>query len=224
MKFRRMLRDGELETREIEVQVNDAGGGMPIGMIDLPGAQGLQMQNMQEMLGKMFGGKTKPRKMTVAEARAVLLKDEADKLVDQEQLTREAVANAENNGIVFLDEIDKIAPRVENGVRGGDVSPRGRAARPAAADRGHHGHHQARAGEDRPHPVHRLRRLPPVEAVRPAAGAAGAAADPGGALGADAGGFPPHPDRAGAQPDQAVCRAAGDRGADARLHRRMRWT
>ncbi|TCZ60855.1 ATP-dependent protease ATPase subunit HslU [Roseicella aquatilis] len=125
MKFRRMLREGSLESREVEVQVSDAGGGMPIGMIDLPGAQGIQMQNMQDMLGKMFGGRTKPRKMTVAEARQVLLKDEADKLVDQEQLTREAVANAENNGIVFLDEIDKIARGSENGVRGGDVSREG---------------------------------------------------------------------------------------------------
>jgi ATP-dependent HslUV protease ATP-binding subunit HslU len=125
MKFRRMLREGQLEGREIEVQVNDAGGGMPLGMIDLPGAQGIQMQNMQEMLGKMFGGRTKPRKMTVAEARQVLLKDEADKLVDQEQLTREAVSNAENNGIVFLDEIDKIARGSDNGVRGGDVSREG---------------------------------------------------------------------------------------------------
>ncbi|WP_149537043.1 ATP-dependent protease ATPase subunit HslU [Siccirubricoccus phaeus] len=126
LKFRRMLREGQLESREVEVQVADAGGGMPIGMIDLPGAQGLQMQNMQDMLGKMFGGRTKARKMTVAEARQALLKDEADKLLDQEQLTREAVANAENNGIVFLDEVDKIARgSSENGVRGGDVSREG---------------------------------------------------------------------------------------------------
>jgi ATP-dependent HslUV protease ATP-binding subunit HslU len=125
MKFRRMLREGQIETREVEVQVADQGGGMPIGMIDLPGAQGIQMQNMQEMLGKMFGGRTKPRKMTVAEARAALIKDEADKLVDQEALTREAIANAENNGIVFLDEIDKVARASEGGVRGGDVSREG---------------------------------------------------------------------------------------------------
>jgi ATP-dependent HslUV protease ATP-binding subunit HslU len=86
----------------------------------------MQMQNMQEMLGKMFGGRQKPRKMTVAEARQVLLKDEADKLLDQETLTREAVANAENNGIVFIDEIDKVCARTgEGGVRGGDVSREG---------------------------------------------------------------------------------------------------
>jgi ATP-dependent HslUV protease ATP-binding subunit HslU len=126
MKFRRMLREGQLESREIEVQVTDAGGGMPIGMMDLPGAQGLQMQQMQDMLGKMFGGRTKPRKMSVAEARIALVKDEADKLLDQEQLTRDAVANAENNGIVFIDEIDKVCARTsEGGVRGGDVSREG---------------------------------------------------------------------------------------------------
>ncbi|WP_137179056.1 ATP-dependent protease ATPase subunit HslU [Roseomonas sp. AR75] len=126
MKFRRMLREGQLEGREVEVQVADAGGGMPIGMMDLPGAQGIQMQNMQEMLGKMFGGRTKPRKMTVAEARVALTKDEADKLLDNEQLTREAVANAENNGIVFVDEIDKVCARTsEGGFRGGDVSREG---------------------------------------------------------------------------------------------------
>jgi len=126
MKFRRMLREGSLESREIEVQVSDAGGGTPIGMMDLPGAQGLQMQQMQDMLGKMFGGRTKPRKMSVAEARIALVKEEADKLLDQDQLTREAIANAENNGIVFIDEIDKVCARTgEGGVRGGDVSREG---------------------------------------------------------------------------------------------------
>jgi ATP-dependent HslUV protease ATP-binding subunit HslU len=126
MKFKRMLREGQLESREVEVQLADAGGGMPIGMIDLPGAQGIQMQNMQEMLAKMFGGRTRPRKMTVAEARIALAKDEADKLLDQDQLTRDAVSNAENNGIVFIDEIDKVCARTsEGGFRGGDVSREG---------------------------------------------------------------------------------------------------
>jgi ATP-dependent HslUV protease ATP-binding subunit HslU len=126
MKFRRLLREGQLETREVEVQVADAAGGMPIGMIDLPGAQGVQMQNMQEMLGKMFGGRQKPRRMTVAEARIALAREEADKLLDQEALVRDAVSNAENNGIVFLDEIDKVCARSgEGGVRGGDVSREG---------------------------------------------------------------------------------------------------
>jgi ATP-dependent HslUV protease ATP-binding subunit HslU len=125
-KFRKMLREGQLETREIEVQVTDPTGGMPIGMMDIPGMPPNQMGNMQEMLGKMFGGRQKPRKMSVAEARLALTREEADKLLDAEALTREAVANAENNGIVFIDEIDKVAARTsEGGFRGGDVSREG---------------------------------------------------------------------------------------------------
>jgi ATP-dependent HslUV protease ATP-binding subunit HslU len=126
MKFRRMLRDGTLEAREVEVQVAEAAGGLPIGMIDLPGAQGAQMQNMQDMLGRMFGGRARTRKMNVAEARIVLTREEADKLLDQDALVRDAVANAEANGIVFLDEIDKVCARTsEGGFRGGDVSREG---------------------------------------------------------------------------------------------------
>ncbi|HZH44999.1 MAG TPA: ATP-dependent protease ATPase subunit HslU [Roseococcus sp.] len=125
MKFRRMLREGELEAREIEVQVAEPAG-QPMGMMDMPGMPPGQMANMQEMLGKMLGGRQRPRKMSVAEARIALTREEADKLLDQEALTRGAVQNAENNGIVFLDEIDKIARSSEGGVRGGgDVSREG---------------------------------------------------------------------------------------------------
>ncbi|WP_305799154.1 ATP-dependent protease ATPase subunit HslU [Roseococcus sp. SDR] len=123
-KFRKMLREGQLETREIEVQVSEPQG-QPIGMMDMPGMPPGQMQNMQEMLGKMFGGRPKPRRMTVAAAREALTREEADKLLDNEAVTRSAVLNAENNGIVFLDEIDKIARSSEGGVRGGDVSREG---------------------------------------------------------------------------------------------------
>jgi ATP-dependent HslUV protease ATP-binding subunit HslU len=125
MKFRRLLRDGTLEDREIEIEVAEPAG-LPIGMIDLPGAQGAQMQNMQEMLGRMFGGRARKRRATVREARTLLIQEEADRLLDQDRLTRDAVANAENNGIVFLDEIDKICARTgEGGIRGGDVSREG---------------------------------------------------------------------------------------------------
>ncbi len=125
MKFRRMLREGQLEAREVEVQVADTGS-TPVGMMDIPGMPGAQIGNMQDMLGKMFGKQQKARKMTVAEARQALIRDEADKLLDQEALTREAVAHAENNGIVFVDEIDKICARTsEGGFRGGDVSREG---------------------------------------------------------------------------------------------------
>ncbi|MBE9604558.1 ATP-dependent protease ATPase subunit HslU [Acetobacteraceae bacterium H6797] len=124
-KFRKMLREGSLESKEVEVEVTDPSGGAPIGMIDLPGNQGIQMQNMQEMLGKMFGGKARRRKMTVAEARVALLREEADRLLDQDKLVKDAVSHAENNGIVFIDEIDKICARTESGFRGGDVSREG---------------------------------------------------------------------------------------------------
>ncbi|WP_421989732.1 ATP-dependent protease ATPase subunit HslU [Roseococcus sp.] len=123
-KFRKMLREGQIETREIEIEVTETPG-QPVGMMDMPGMPPGQMQNMQDMFGKMFGGRAKPRKMTVAAAREALTREEADKLVDQEALTRAAVQNAENNGIVFLDEIDKIARSSEGGVRGGDVSREG---------------------------------------------------------------------------------------------------
>ena len=123
MKFRRMLRGGELETKEIEVAVADTAG-TPIGMLEMPGMPP-GMQGMQEQLAKMFGKGAKPRRMTVAAAREALTREEADKLLDEEALIRDAVRHVENNGIVFLDEIDKIARGGGDGVRGGDVSREG---------------------------------------------------------------------------------------------------
>ncbi|HWX48301.1 MAG TPA: ATP-dependent protease ATPase subunit HslU [Roseomonas sp.] len=126
MKFRRMLREGQLEQKEVEVQVSDQGGGTPIGMMDVPGMPPGQLAGIQEMMGKMFGKPARHRKMTVADARMALTQDEADRLLDQEKLTRTAVEHAENHGIVFLDEIDKVCARTsEGGFRGGDVSREG---------------------------------------------------------------------------------------------------
>jgi ATP-dependent HslUV protease ATP-binding subunit HslU len=124
-KFRRMLRNGELEQKEVEVSVVDTTGGMPIGQLDMPGMPPGQMMNLGEVMKGMFGRPAKTRKMTVEAARVALTRDEADKLLDTESMTREAVAHAENNGIVFLDEIDKICARSEGGFRGGDVSREG---------------------------------------------------------------------------------------------------
>lgn len=124
MKFRRMLREGQLEEKEVEVQVAETGS-TPIGMMDMPGMPPGQMANIQEMMGKMFGRQAKARKLRVAEARAALIQDEADRLLDQEKLTRDAVAHVENNGIVFVDEIDKVCARTSEGFRGGDVSREG---------------------------------------------------------------------------------------------------
>jgi ATP-dependent HslUV protease ATP-binding subunit HslU len=120
-KFRRMLRGGELEDREIEVAIAEPA---PQGM-DLSNLQPGQAINIGDMMKGMFGRTPAPRKITVAAARAAMTREEADKLLDSESLTREALAHAEANGIVFLDEIDKICARSENGVRGGDVSREG---------------------------------------------------------------------------------------------------
>jgi len=124
MKFRKMLRGGEIEAREIEVQVSEPAAS-PIGMLDMPGMPP-GMQNMQEQLAKMFGKGAKPRRLSVAAAREAMQREEADKLLDEEALIRDAVRHVENNGIVFLDEIDKIARGAgPDGVRGGDVSREG---------------------------------------------------------------------------------------------------
>ncbi|MEO9189007.1 MAG: ATP-dependent protease ATPase subunit HslU [Acetobacteraceae bacterium] len=123
-KFRRMLRNGEFDDKEIEVSVAEAPS-MPIGQFDMPGMPPGQVINIGEMMKGMFGKPQQMRKMTGRAARAALEREEADKLLDNENLAKEAVAHAENNGIVFLDEIDKIARSSEGGIRGGDVSREG---------------------------------------------------------------------------------------------------
>ncbi|MGK9232998.1 ATP-dependent protease ATPase subunit HslU [Inquilinus limosus] len=122
-KFRKMLREGALNDREIEIQVADTGGGLPT--FDIPGMPGAQvgMLNLNDIFGKAFGGRTKPRRMTVSESHAVLMAEESDKLLDQEKVTSEAIHLVEQNGIVFLDEIDKITARSER--VGADVSREG---------------------------------------------------------------------------------------------------
>ena len=123
-KFRRMLRSGELDQREIEVEVQDQGFQLPT--FDIPGMPGSQMGmvNLGDIFGKAFGNRTKPRRMTVSDSHKVLIQEESDKLLDQEKVTREAIAAVEQNGIVFLDEIDKICGRSEQRI-GADVSREG---------------------------------------------------------------------------------------------------
>src|SRR5690606_9972146 len=108
-KFRRMLRDGELNDREIEIQVKDSGAGM-LPTFEIPGMPGasMGMLNLNDILGQAFGGRTKTKRMTVAESYNVLMAEESDKLLDQEKVVAEAIEAVEQNGIVFLDEIDKI--------------------------------------------------------------------------------------------------------------------
>jgi ATP-dependent HslUV protease ATP-binding subunit HslU len=126
-KFRRMLRTGELDEREIEIAISDSQG-TPIGQFDIPGMPPGQVINLNDMMKNMFGNGRPPqqRKMTVAAARIALQREEADRMLDNDRLTKDAVAHAENNGIVFIDEIDKICARTsEGGFRGGDVSREG---------------------------------------------------------------------------------------------------
>jgi ATP-dependent HslUV protease ATP-binding subunit HslU len=125
-KWRRRLRDGEFEHNEIEIEVNDAGSS-PIGQLDMPGMPPGQVINLSEMMKGLMGNRPKQkRRMTVEAARKILEAEEADQLLDNEQLTKDAVSHAENNGIVFIDEIDKICARtMEGGFRGGDVSREG---------------------------------------------------------------------------------------------------
>jgi ATP-dependent HslUV protease ATP-binding subunit HslU len=122
-KFRKLLREGKLDDKEIEIDVSDAGSGMP--SFEIPGMPGAQMGmiDLGEMFGKAMGGRTKKRKTTVVDSYALLMDDESDKLLDDDLVVREAVEAVENNGIVFLDEIDKITVRSDR--NGGDVSREG---------------------------------------------------------------------------------------------------
>lgn len=122
-KFRKMLREGQLADKEIEVEVADTSStSMP--SIDVPGMPGasMGMLNLSDMFGKAFSGQTTTKKMPVAESYEVLMSDEADKLLDEDSIVREAIDLVENTGIVFIDEIDKITTKSD---RGGDVSREG---------------------------------------------------------------------------------------------------
>ncbi len=122
-KFRAKLRAGELDDKEIEIQVADTAS--PLGSMDIPGMPGASvgMLNLSDMLGKAFGGRTKPKRMSVRDSHTILLAEESDKLLDQESVTQEAIRITENAGIVFIDEIDKICARSER--QGADVSREG---------------------------------------------------------------------------------------------------
>ncbi|MBP9828488.1 MAG: ATP-dependent protease ATPase subunit HslU [Proteobacteria bacterium] len=122
-KFRRMLHTGELDEKLIDVEVQDNTNSMPT--FDVPGMPGAQMGmiNISDVFGKAFGNKTKTKNISVKEAQQLLLTEESDKLLDQEKIVASAIKHVEQNGIVFLDEIDKICARTEH--RGGDVSREG---------------------------------------------------------------------------------------------------
>ena len=123
-KFRTKLRDGELADKEVDIEVSEnAGGSLPT--FDIPGMPGAQMGmvNIGEILGKAMGDQKKSKRMTVSESYDVLIEEESDRLLDQDKVVRIALENAANNGIVFIDEIDKICARSDR--MGADVSREG---------------------------------------------------------------------------------------------------
>src|SRR5215213_9665465 len=122
--FRKKLRANELDDKEIEIEIQSGGGGLP--MFEIPGVPGASVGaiNLGDMFGKAFGGKTKTRRVNVREAYEPLVTEESDKLLDQDALVQDAIRQVENNGIVFLDEIDKIAGNREGRV-GADASREG---------------------------------------------------------------------------------------------------
>ena len=121
--FRKRLRDGDLDDNEIEIAISDSGSQMP--SFEIPGMPGANvgMINISDMLGKSMGNKPKKKKMSVKESHEILINEESDKLIEQDKIIKSAKNTTENNGIVFLDEIDKISARTDR--VGGDVSREG---------------------------------------------------------------------------------------------------
>ncbi len=120
--FRKRLRNGDLDDNEIEISVSDSGSGASFEIPGMPGAN-VGMINIGEMIGKSMGNKEKKKKMSVKESHEILINDESDKLIEQDKIVKAAKLSTENNGIVFLDEIDKISARTDR--VGGDVSCEG---------------------------------------------------------------------------------------------------
>jgi len=123
--FRKKLRAGELDDKEIDITVSAAGGGLPT--LDIPGMPGAQMGvlNLGDIFGKGFGGQQQQKRMSVRNSYEVLIAEESDKLLDDSEISSEAIKSVENDGIVFLDEVDKITARSDARGSGGDVSREG---------------------------------------------------------------------------------------------------
>ena len=124
-KFKKMLRGGELDNQEVEIELSAKSGGMPLKSMEIPGMPGgmMGMINLGEILGKGFGQKKEKRKLSVKDSYNFLIEEESDKLIDEESLIKQSLKNVEDNGIVFIDEIDKICGKNSKGT--GEVSREG---------------------------------------------------------------------------------------------------
>ncbi|QHT71967.1 ATP-dependent protease ATPase subunit HslU [Rhodocytophaga rosea] len=122
-RFREKIRNGEMEDRKIEISIQHSAGSN-VGMVG-PGIDEMTMANLQEMIGGMLPKKTKKRKVTIGEARKILFEEESAKLIDMDEVKEEAIRKAEDSGIIFIDEIDKIATSRKGGGGGPDVSREG---------------------------------------------------------------------------------------------------
>ena len=192
---------------------------MPMGVEIMapPGMEEMQQQ-LQSMFQNLGGNRTRTRKVKVREALKLLIDEEAGKLINEDELKIQALANAEQNGIVFIDEIDKVTRRQET--IGADVSREGVQRDLLPLVEGSTVATKYGTGEDRPRAVHRLGRLQPVEAFGPDPRAAGPAADPRRARFAQGRGLRAHPHRAGRLAHRAVQGADGHRGRRGGVRRR----
>ena len=212
--FRKKLREGQLDTREIEIDLSQSSQ-----QLEIMGPAG--MEEMTEQLRGMFGQmgqqKRQTRKLPIAEALKLVQDEEAAKLVNEDDIKTQALlcGRAERHRVHRRDRQGHLALRRQQCRRG--VAP-GRAARPAAAGRGHDRVDQVRHDQDRPHPVHRLGCVSPEQAQRPDPGAAGPFPDPGRTAVAVGAGFRIHPDPDPCVAGQAVPGPAGHRKRDDRLH------
>ena len=213
-KLRQQLREGKLDERTVEIDVRERN----FPSFEILTNQGVEEMdvNIKDMLPNIFGQRTKKRKMKVNEAFEYLIQEEEQRLIDMDQVTRMAIDRVENSGIVFLDEIDKIAGR--EGGHGPGCFTRRRAARHSADRRRHNRKHALWHGAHRPHSVYCRGRVSRIEAERFDSRTAGALSDSRGTAIADHGRLRADSDRAEIFAGKTVHRVARYRGREAGVH------